>query len=91
MSEGKQVTVEDTGGREAFVLANESVLIRGLVLRSRSNQISIRFRSDQQHNSGVLQLHYQGETIIYICHHFFKISFLSCIEFKMAKIFHFGH
>ncbi|XP_019714465.1 seizure protein 6 isoform X2 [Hippocampus comes] len=60
MSEGKQVTVEDTGGREAFVLANESVLIRGLVLRSRSNQISIRFRSDQQHNSRVLQLHYQA-------------------------------
>ncbi|XP_051902279.1 seizure protein 6 homolog isoform X2 [Hippocampus zosterae] len=60
MSEGKQVTVEDTGGREAFVLANESVLIRGLVLRSRSNQISIRFRSDQQHKSGVLQLHYQA-------------------------------
>uniref|UniRef100_A0A3Q2Z590 Seizure related 6 homolog n=1 Tax=Hippocampus comes TaxID=109280 RepID=A0A3Q2Z590_HIPCM len=50
----------DTGGREAFVLANESVLIRGLVLRSRSNQISIRFRSDQQHNSRVLQLHYQA-------------------------------
>ncbi|XP_061155507.1 seizure protein 6 homolog [Syngnathus typhle] len=60
MSEGEQVTVEDTGGREAFLLANESVLIRGLVLRSRSNQISIRFRSDQQHNSGVLQLHYQA-------------------------------
>ncbi|XP_077403119.1 seizure protein 6 homolog isoform X1 [Vanacampus margaritifer] len=60
MSEGEQVTVEDTGGREAFALANESVLIRGLVLRSRSNQISIRFRSDQQHNSGLLQLHYQA-------------------------------
>ncbi|XP_061904057.1 seizure protein 6-like isoform X3 [Entelurus aequoreus] len=60
MSEGEQVTVEDTGGREAFALANETVLIRGLVLRSRSNQISIRFRSDQQRNSGVLQLHYQA-------------------------------
>ncbi|XP_061659300.1 seizure protein 6-like [Syngnathoides biaculeatus] len=60
VSEGEQVTVEDTGGREAFLLANESVLIRGLVLLSRSNQISIRFRSDRQHNSGVLQLHYQA-------------------------------
>ncbi|XP_057676063.1 seizure protein 6 homolog isoform X2 [Corythoichthys intestinalis] len=60
MSEGQRVTLEDTGGRESFVLANESVLIRGLVLRSRSNQISIRFRSDQQHHSGVIQLHYQA-------------------------------
>uniref|UniRef100_A0A3Q3IJZ5 Seizure related 6 homolog a n=1 Tax=Monopterus albus TaxID=43700 RepID=A0A3Q3IJZ5_MONAL len=58
--EGEQVTVEDTGGREPFILANESVLIRGLVLRSWSNQISLRFRSDQQHNSGFLLLHYKA-------------------------------
>ncbi|XP_035482839.2 seizure protein 6 homolog isoform X4 [Scophthalmus maximus] len=57
---GEQVTVEDTGGREPFILANESVLMRGLVLRSWSNQISIRFRSDQQRNSGFLLLHYQA-------------------------------
>lgn len=60
---GEQVTVEDTGGREPFILANESVLMRGLVLRSWSNQISIRFRSDQQRNSGFLLLHYQGEPV----------------------------
>uniref|UniRef100_A0A3B4UQA8 Seizure related 6 homolog n=1 Tax=Seriola dumerili TaxID=41447 RepID=A0A3B4UQA8_SERDU len=54
------VTVEDTGGQEPLILANESVLVRGLVLRSWSNQISIRFRSDQQHNSGFLLLHYQA-------------------------------
>uniref|UniRef100_A0A3B4Z1C5 Seizure protein 6 homolog n=1 Tax=Stegastes partitus TaxID=144197 RepID=A0A3B4Z1C5_9TELE len=58
--EGEQVTVEDTGGQEPFILANESVLMRGLVLRSWSNQISIRFRSDQRHNSGLLLLHYQA-------------------------------
>ncbi|XP_069002918.1 seizure protein 6 homolog isoform X1 [Embiotoca jacksoni] len=58
--EGEQVTVEDTGGQEPFILANESVLMRGLVLRSWSNQISIRFRSDQRHDSGFLRLHYQA-------------------------------
>uniref|UniRef100_A0A8C3B0H0 Seizure related 6 homolog n=1 Tax=Cyclopterus lumpus TaxID=8103 RepID=A0A8C3B0H0_CYCLU len=58
--EGEQVTVEDTGGREPFILANGSVLMRGLVLRSWSNQISIRFRSVQQHNFGSLLLHYQA-------------------------------
>nr|XP_046267075.1 seizure protein 6 homolog isoform X2 [Scatophagus argus]XP_046267077.1 seizure protein 6 homolog isoform X2 [Scatophagus argus] len=57
---GERVTVEDTGGREPFILANESVLMRGLVLRSWSNQIAIRFRSDHQHNSGFVQLHYQA-------------------------------
>ncbi|XP_068187383.1 seizure protein 6-like isoform X2 [Antennarius striatus] len=58
--EGEHVTVEDTGGREPFILANESVLMRGLVLRSWSNQISIRFHSDQQQNSGFLLLQYQA-------------------------------
>ncbi|XP_020789155.1 seizure protein 6 homolog [Boleophthalmus pectinirostris] len=58
--DGDQVTVEDTGGREPSILANESVLMRGLVLRSWSNQISIRFRSDQQSNPGFLLLSYQA-------------------------------
>ncbi|XP_043996602.1 seizure protein 6 homolog isoform X1 [Gambusia affinis] len=58
--EGEQITVEDTGGQEPFILANESVLMRGLVLRSWSNQISIRFRGNQQLNSGFLLLHYQA-------------------------------
>ncbi|KAM6907064.1 seizure protein 6 homolog [Xenentodon cancila] len=58
--EGEQVTVEDTGGQEPFILANESVLMRGLVLRSWSNQISIRFCSEQRLNSGFLLLHYQA-------------------------------
>uniref|UniRef100_A0A3B3XBL3 Seizure related 6 homolog a n=1 Tax=Poecilia mexicana TaxID=48701 RepID=A0A3B3XBL3_9TELE len=58
--EGEQITVEDTGGQEPFILANESVLMRGLVLRSWSNQISIRFRGNQRLNSGFLLLHYQA-------------------------------
>ncbi|KAF7668964.1 hypothetical protein LDENG_00274650 [Lucifuga dentata] len=66
--DGEQVTVEDTGGRESSILANESVLMRGLVLRSWSNQISIRFHSDHQINSGFLMLHYQGELVSsYLC------------------------
>lgn len=64
--EGEQVTVEDTGGREPSILANETVLMRGLVLRSWSNQISIRFRSEQQSSSGFLLLRYQGEQIFFL-------------------------
>uniref|UniRef100_A0A669DPM9 Seizure related 6 homolog n=1 Tax=Oreochromis niloticus TaxID=8128 RepID=A0A669DPM9_ORENI len=58
--EGEQVTVEDTGGQEPFILANESVLMTGLVLRSWSNQISISFRSEKRRNSAYLLLHYQA-------------------------------
>lgn len=60
--EGEVMTVEDMGGRESSILANETVLMRGLVVRSWSNQISIRYRSDQQPRSGsLLLLRYQGE------------------------------
>uniref|UniRef100_A0A8C8F1F9 Uncharacterized protein n=1 Tax=Oncorhynchus tshawytscha TaxID=74940 RepID=A0A8C8F1F9_ONCTS len=34
LSEGELVTVEDMGGRELSILANETVLMRGLVVRS---------------------------------------------------------
>lgn len=64
--EGEQVTVEDTGGQEPFILANESVLMTGLVLRSWSNQISISLRSEKHRNSAYLLLHYQGEQKLYI-------------------------
>uniref|UniRef100_A0A4W5K911 Seizure related 6 homolog n=1 Tax=Hucho hucho TaxID=62062 RepID=A0A4W5K911_9TELE len=43
------------------ILANETVLMRGLVVRSWSNQISIRYRSDQQpRSSSLLLLRYQA-------------------------------
>uniref|UniRef100_A0A8C7UI17 Seizure related 6 homolog n=1 Tax=Oncorhynchus mykiss TaxID=8022 RepID=A0A8C7UI17_ONCMY len=61
LSEGEMVTVEDMGGRELSILANETVLMRGLVVRSWSNQISILYRSDQQPRSGsLLLLRYQA-------------------------------
>uniref|UniRef100_A0A8C7KI91 Seizure related 6 homolog n=1 Tax=Oncorhynchus kisutch TaxID=8019 RepID=A0A8C7KI91_ONCKI len=61
LSEGEVVTVEDMGGRELSILANETVLMRGLVVRSWSNQISILYRSDQQPRSGsLLLLRYQA-------------------------------
>ncbi|XP_010868648.2 seizure protein 6 homolog isoform X2 [Esox lucius] len=58
LSEGDVVTLDDMGGREPSILANESILMRGLVVRSWSNQISIRYRSDQQPLS--VLLHYKA-------------------------------
>ncbi|KAA0702007.1 Seizure protein 6 -like protein [Triplophysa tibetana] len=57
--EGDVVRFEDLGGREPSVLANESILLKGLVVRSWSNQISIQFRSQQPHSSFLL-LRYQA-------------------------------
>ncbi|KAJ8403915.1 hypothetical protein AAFF_G00347830 [Aldrovandia affinis] len=57
--EGETVTLEDLGGREPSVVANESILMKGLVVRSRSNQIAIRFQSERP-RPGSFLLRYQA-------------------------------
>ncbi|KAJ8342101.1 hypothetical protein SKAU_G00320290 [Synaphobranchus kaupii] len=47
LSEGETVRLEDLGGQEPAVVANESILMKGLVVRSRSNQIAVRFQSER--------------------------------------------
>ncbi|XP_024921599.1 seizure protein 6 homolog [Cynoglossus semilaevis] len=61
--EEEEVTVEDTGGSEPFILAKDSALKSGLVLRSQSNQITVRFTSGRQQKSGFLLLHYQASML----------------------------
>ncbi|KAK1900650.1 Seizure protein 6 like, partial [Dissostichus eleginoides] len=58
LSEGDKVVFEDVGQGENSMLANESILMRGLVIRSHSNQISIRFHS-QMPQVGSALLRYQ--------------------------------
>ncbi|XP_066551435.1 seizure protein 6 homolog [Amia ocellicauda] len=60
LADGETVTLEDLGGREPSVLANESILMKGLVVRSWSNQIAIRFQSEQQPRPGSFLLRYQA-------------------------------
>uniref|UniRef100_A0A3B1JZ75 Seizure related 6 homolog n=1 Tax=Astyanax mexicanus TaxID=7994 RepID=A0A3B1JZ75_ASTMX len=59
LSEGDSVRFEDLGRREPSVLANESILMKGLVVRSYSNRISIHFHS-QQHRPSSFLLRYQA-------------------------------
>ncbi|XP_031728302.1 seizure protein 6 homolog isoform X2 [Anarrhichthys ocellatus] len=59
LSEGDKVVFEDVGHRENTMLANESILMRGLVIRSHSNQISIRFHNQRSQVGSVL-LRYQA-------------------------------
>lgn len=42
------------------LLANETLMREGQVIRSSSNQVYIHYRSLQQSNHGVFSLHYQG-------------------------------
>lgn len=60
LSEGDKVVFEDVGHGENTMLANESILMRGLVVRSHSNQISIRLHSQTSEVGSVL-LRYQGK------------------------------
>lgn len=60
LSEGDKVVFEDVGHGENTMLANESILMRGLVVRSHSNQISIRLHSQRPQVGSVL-LRYQGK------------------------------
>ncbi|KAK6296592.1 hypothetical protein J4Q44_G00327340 [Coregonus suidteri] len=57
--EGERVTFEDLGGGEPSVLANESILLKGLVVRSWSNHITIHFHSQRQTQPGSFLLRYQ--------------------------------
>lgn len=65
LEDGVEVFLEDLGGSVPSVLANSSVLSRGLVLRSSSNQISVRFITKQPAWPGLLLLHYKG-TVWYL-------------------------
>uniref|UniRef100_A0A8C7D7Z2 Seizure related 6 homolog n=1 Tax=Oncorhynchus kisutch TaxID=8019 RepID=A0A8C7D7Z2_ONCKI len=58
--EGERVTFEDLGGGEPSVLANESILLKGLVVRSWSNHVTIQFHSQRQTQPGSFLLRYQA-------------------------------
>ncbi|KAI7793677.1 seizure protein 6 homolog isoform X2 [Triplophysa rosa] len=60
VEDGVEVFLEDLGGSVPSVLANSSLLSRGLVLRSSSNQISVRFSSEQANRPGLLLLRYRA-------------------------------
>uniref|UniRef100_A0A8C3SYZ9 Seizure related 6 homolog n=1 Tax=Chelydra serpentina TaxID=8475 RepID=A0A8C3SYZ9_CHESE len=60
LSEGETVTMETFGGVEPVVLANESFLMRGQVIRSPTNLVSVRFRSPQPARPGTFCFRFQA-------------------------------
>lgn len=59
--EGEAVTVETVGGAEPVVLANESFLLRGQVIRSPSNQVAVRYQSPAPARAGAFRFRFQGK------------------------------
>lgn len=64
LSEGEQLSIRgvDEGGA-LLILANETLLVEGQVIRSPTNVISVFFRSFSEGGMGNFQLHYQSESI----------------------------
>ncbi|XP_064379330.1 seizure protein 6 homolog isoform X2 [Dromaius novaehollandiae] len=60
LAEGETLTVESAGGLEPAVLANESFLQRGQVIRSPANLVTLRFQSPQPARPGSYRFRFQA-------------------------------
>uniref|UniRef100_A0A8B9PKQ6 Seizure related 6 homolog n=1 Tax=Apteryx owenii TaxID=8824 RepID=A0A8B9PKQ6_APTOW len=60
LAEGETLTVESAGGLEPAVLANESFLLRGQVIRSPANLVTLHFQSPQPAHPGSYRFHFQA-------------------------------
>lgn len=60
LSEGELLSIRAVDGPTLTVLANQTLLVEGQVIRSPTNTISVYFRTFQEDGLGNFQLHYQG-------------------------------
>uniref|UniRef100_A0A8C5YCP9 Seizure 6-like protein n=1 Tax=Microcebus murinus TaxID=30608 RepID=A0A8C5YCP9_MICMU len=60
LSEGELLSVRGVDGPALTVLANQTLLVEGQVIRSPTNTISVYFRTFQDDGLGTFQLHYQA-------------------------------
>ncbi|KAM4648601.1 seizure protein 6 homolog [Amazona ochrocephala] len=60
LAEGETLTVESMGGLEPTLLANESFLLRGQVIRSPANILTLRFQSPWPHSPSSYHFRYQA-------------------------------
>lgn len=58
--EGETITVESMEGVEPAILANESFLMKGQVIRSPTNQVTVHYQSTQTGRAGQFYFHYQA-------------------------------
>ncbi|XP_040859527.1 seizure 6-like protein [Ochotona curzoniae] len=60
LSEGELLSIRAVDGPTLTVLANQTLLVEGQVIRSPTNTISVYFRTFQEDGLGNFQLHYQA-------------------------------
>ncbi|KFO23595.1 Seizure 6-like protein [Fukomys damarensis] len=60
LSEGELLSIRGVDGPALTVLANQTLLVEGQVIRSPTNTISVYFRTFQDDGLGTFQLHYQA-------------------------------
>uniref|UniRef100_A0A8C2YPM0 Seizure related 6 homolog like n=1 Tax=Chinchilla lanigera TaxID=34839 RepID=A0A8C2YPM0_CHILA len=60
LSEGELLSIRGGDGPTLTVLANQTLLVEGQVIRSPTNTISVYFRTFQDDGLGTFQLHYQA-------------------------------
>ena len=61
LSDGELLSIRGVDGPTLTVLANQTLLVEGQVIRSPTNTISVYFRTFQDDVFGNFQLHYQGK------------------------------
>lgn len=61
LSDGELLSIRGVEGPTLTVLANQSLLVEGQVIRSPTNTVSVYFRTFQDDFLGTFQLHYQGK------------------------------
>ncbi|XP_066466080.1 seizure 6-like protein [Tiliqua scincoides] len=63
LSEGEVLSIRGVDSTDLVVLANQTLLVEGQVIRSPTNTISVYFRTFQDDEIGTFQLHYQVFTL----------------------------
>lgn len=62
LSEGEQLSIRGVDQQGSLlVLANQSLLVEGQVIRSPTNTLSVYYSSAPEGSMGIFQLHYQSE------------------------------
>ena len=61
LSKDESLTILGYGGTGPELLANETLMSEGQVIRSSTNQVQIYYRSLRQTDHGMFSLHYQGK------------------------------
>uniref|UniRef100_A0A8C2DUT6 Seizure 6-like protein 2 n=1 Tax=Cyprinus carpio TaxID=7962 RepID=A0A8C2DUT6_CYPCA len=60
LSKEESLTILELGGTAPELLANETLMSEGQVIRSSTNQVQIHYKSLKQANHGVFSFHYQA-------------------------------